>query len=205
MNQPTSLANFCHFHPCTCAMAVARRGRKTASEAAAVPVAAAAAPASSPVRSPRASSRSLRNKSGEPVIVAAPSFLAPAVPPQPELVPLWARIWLAVSIVLVVWDAAFVLLRPHSFYPSGSLGARAAGMNGCVRSPGMKRRNQHSSLRNGICVPHFSPGWIWMPYEKYSSVDLLYGPAYYAAFLEGKEVNSVFSGRRRHDEWGEGD
>ena len=38
-------------------------------------------------------------------------------------------------------------------------------------------------------------GWIWIPYEKYAKVDLLYGPAYYAKYLAGQEV---YINIRRH-------
>ena len=42
---------------------------------------------------------------------------------RPELVPSWALVWFAVSSVLVLWDASYVLLQPVSFYPEGRFGA----------------------------------------------------------------------------------
>ena len=92
-------------------MVAVRRGRTaTAAEA---PVTKRTSSSPSPIRT-------LRNKSGAPVIL--PPTVSTPQPTAQELVPLWARVWLAISITIVLWDAAYVLCRPLSFYPTGSLG-----------------------------------------------------------------------------------
>lgn len=39
-----------------------------------------------------------------------------------DVLPRWIRLWLMLSMVVVLWDASFVLLRPYSM-PGGSLSA----------------------------------------------------------------------------------
>jgi len=65
------------------------------------------------------------NKSGAPAVPIVPADHVDGfqLPTRPELVPGWARAWLAVSSVVVLWDASYVLLQPHSFYPEGRYGA----------------------------------------------------------------------------------
>jgi hypothetical protein len=175
------------------------------------------APLSIQALSPR--SAALANKSGLPeaILAASPRPASPSGSgwKLPLLPATWIVVWFIISSLVVLWDAAFVLLRPASLPGGSSYGAppaclpawrlaRTAAPTASARPPlslSLSRARAVPPRRRRFLRPtpplSLSPAaWIWTPYHThYMPVDGQYGVAGWKAQQAGVDVWNVTQSR----------